>query len=297
MAEGVQVAQHSAEEGAEHGAEPAAEHGAEHSGGHGGSTPHNPSIMAKIVSPMFGGEVHAVPPYAEAIGVSIAVAIGLVAVSAAFTKSMDSWRRRPTRAQAAFEKIIEALDGFIHQLIGHNHRRYVPLVGTLFLYIFFLNLAGIFPGLMSPTSSASVTLGLALVVFLYVQFEGIRANGIGGYLRHFAGEPVWLAPLNFPLHLIGNLARPMSLTLRLFGNIFGEDLAIVILMSLGLVFFPIQFFVSVLAVFTSFVQAMVFSMLTCVYLAEATVHQDAAHGEHADHGHGVVETLTPAAPA
>jgi F-type H+-transporting ATPase subunit a len=262
--------------------------------GHEGGTPHNPSWLNIALRPFFENDPHKIPPYVEAVAASVLTAVVIGVVAATLTRKEKLSVRSPSRGQAALEWVVTWLDSVVTDLIGDQGRNYLPLVGTLFLYIFFMNLSGLIPGWISPTSSASVTAGLAISVFLYVQYEGIRTNGLGGYLKHFAGEPIWLAPLNFPIHIIGELARPVSLTLRLFGNIFGEDLAILILMGLGLAFYPIQFVVTGLAVFTSFVQALVFSMLTCVYIAGATVHEGPHH--EPDEHHGVMEVIPPRPP-
>lgn len=257
---------------------------------HEGGTPHNPSWLNIPLRPFYGNRVDQIPPYAEALTGSLLTAGVLVVVAILLTRNL---KMIPSRTQVVLEFIVQGLDGLTAGLIGPTSRKYLPLVGTLFIYIFLMNLSGLIPGGISPTSSATVTAGLAVSVFLYVQYLGIRENGIGGYLKHFAGEPWWLAPLNFPIHVIGELARPVSLTLRLFGNIFGEDLAIAILMTLSLAFYPIQFAVTALAVFTSFVQALVFCMLTCVYIASATVHE---HDEHAEHDHTPQKALEHSPP-
>lgn len=264
---------------------------------HGGGVPHNPSVVAVALSPLFhGGEV---PHYVEAIAASVITA-GVAALGAyLLTRRMETI---PSRRQAAVEWVVDQLDGFTNGVIGPGSRRYLPLVGTLFIYILLMNLGGIIPLWTSPTANINVTAAMALCVFLYVQYEGIRVNGIGGYLKHFVGEPVWLAPLNFPLHVIGELARPVSLSVRLFGNIFGEDTVIAVLIALvaplviPFKFLPIHFPMLLLALFTSFVQAMVFSILTCIYIAGATVHED-EHGHGHDTGHGVVEQVLPRVPA
>jgi F-type H+-transporting ATPase subunit a len=244
--------------------------------------------VALALQPLFHGQ-H-VPPYAEAIAGSLITAAVTAVVASALVRNMD---RVPGRRQAAMEWVVQQLDGFTAGIIGPESRRYLPLVGTLFIYILLMNLGGLLPFWVSPTANLNVTVALAISVFLFVQFEGIRVNGVRGYLRHFVGEPVWLAPLNFPLHIVGELARPVSLSVRLFGNIFGEDTVIAVL--IGLVapliipfkFLPLQFPMLLLALFTSFVQALVFSILTCIYIAGATVHED-DHGI-TDAGHGALD--------
>lgn len=216
--------------------------------------------------------------------ISMMTALCIALCAFVFTRNL---KRVPGKMQALLEVIYESLDTFVHGLIGDHYKRYLPLVGTIFIYVLIMNLSGIIPGWGSPTANINVPAGLALVVVVFVQYEGIRANGIKGYLMHFVGDPWWLGPLNFPIHAVGELARLLSLTIRLFGNIFGEDVVIVILIFLAGMFtkglVPFQAPMYLLAMFTSFVQAMVFSILTCVYIALMTTH-DESHG-HAEHGH------------
>jgi F-type H+-transporting ATPase subunit a len=272
-------------------------HGAAQAAGHGGGghAEHGSWIQ-------FLYTYHIVPewfPDAVLIGIITAIILGLVAFLA--TRNLQ---RIPSKGQAFLELIVGSLENFVVGLIGPEGRKYLPIVGTLFIYILVMNLSGLIPGWKSPTANINVTVALAVTVFLYVQYQGIRANGLLGYLKHFAGEPLWLAPLNFPIHVIGELARPLSLSIRLFGNIFGEDMVIIILLGLGLGVLggfplPVQVPMYFFGVFTSFVQAMVFSILTCVYIAGATVHEDhGGHdiGEHAE-PHGVMEHASPAAAA
>lgn len=219
--------------------------------------------------------------FPEAVVISFLTALGILGVAILMAKNPS---RIPTPLQSAGEIIYEKLDNFVAPLIGPTYQRYLPLAGTAFLYILTMNLVGLIPGWSSPTANLNVTAGMAIVVVVFVQIEGIRTNGFIGYLKHFVGEPAWLGPLNFPLHIVGELAKILSLSMRLFGNIFGEDVVIIILLGLGAkVFCPIQALLLPLAVFTSFVQAMVFTILMCVYIALMTTHEE--HGEH-DHGSG-----------
>lgn len=224
--------------------------------------------------------------FPELLVISLLTALTIAIVTFLMTRNLQ---RVPDRKQAFLELIYVSLDNFVHGLIGDHYKRYVPLVGTIFIYVLIMNLAGLIPGWASPTANINVPAGLAIVVVLYVQIEGIRVNGLKGYLMHFVGDPWWLGPLNFPIHAIGEVARVLSLTIRLFGNIFGEDVVIVILIALAGMFtkglVPFQAPMYLLAIFTSFVQAMVFSILTCVYIALMTTHEDHGHG-HGEHGHG-----------
>ncbi len=199
--------------------------------------------------------------------------------------------RVPGRLQNLLEWLVDALQRFCKNMIGEPYwRRFTPFVGSLFIYIFLVNAWGLIPGMQAATSTVNTTLALALCTFVMTHYAGFRCAGLG-YLKHFAGEPLWLAPLMFPIHVIGELARPLSLTLRLFGNIGGEEKAIAIFVSLGLLtgaYIPFQLPLSALGLFTSFVQALIFALLSSVYIAGALPHEhhEHAHGKHVEHGHG-----------
>lgn len=178
----------------------------------------------------------------------------------------------PGRLQNALEYVVGTLNEFVKGIIGPGGEKHTPFVGTLFLFILLNNLIGMVPGAMAPTSSLNTTVALALLTFVYVQYHGIRAHGVVGRLKHLAGPIPALAPLMLPIEIIGELARPLSLSIRLFGNIFGEEQVIVILAGLAyfvLPFVPIPYQLPMLlfGIFTSFVQALVFSMLACVYIS------------------------------
>ena len=141
----------------------------------------------------------------------------------------------PGKLQILLEDGLRALLGMMEQWIGPKGPRYFPLVGTLFVFILVSNYLGLVPGFMAPTSSLNVTLGCALTIWVYYHFQGFKEQGVVNYLKHFAmppGSPVWMAPLMLIIEIISHLARVMSLSLRLFGNIFGEELVILIFFSL-----------------------------------------------------------------
>ena len=208
-----------------------------------------------------------------------------------------AYRKRslvPGRLQNLIEFIVEALSNMVVGILGESGRRYVPFLGTLFVYIFTMNIFGLFPGMFSSTSQLNTTLALAICVFVYVQFEGIREQGILGYIYHFAGSPKsvveWcLVPLNLPLHIIGELAKPLSLSLRLFGNISGEDMLLAIFVGLGIAItgafhapawvpgLPLHLPFIFLALLTSFVQALVFALLSTIYFSLMTHHEEEEH--------------------
>ncbi len=192
--------------------------------------------------------------------------------------------RNPGRFQLFIEFCVVALQGFVRNIVGDREARSLaPVIGTFFIYIFALNLFGLIPGFMAPTANTNTTIALALFAFVYVQYVSISRVGLVNYVKHFLGEPLWLAPLMLPLHLIGELARPVSLSIRLFGNIFGEDLVILVLITVGatvlksMFWVPIQFPMMLFAIFTGFVQALVFSMLVAIYITVGITGHDENH--------------------
>jgi len=215
-----------------------------------------------------------------------------------------SWRatrrmeRIPRGMQNVLEFAVESLYAFVRGIIGPQGDKYAPLIATFFLYIFCMNVLGLVPFLKSPTANPTITIALALTAFVMVQVYAIQANGLKGYIKHFTGDIWWLAPLMLPLHIIGELARPLSLSIRLFGNIFGEDMVIAKLVGLAVVVLPfsriggniqaipipLQLPMMLFGIFTSFVQALVFSMLVCIYIAVAVTHEENG-GQEAHEAH------------
>lgn len=173
----------------------------------------------------------------------------------------------PTGAQNVFEPVIEGLENFMVDIMGEEGRPYFPLIATLFLYIFCMNLAGLVPGMFSSTANLNTTLSMALVVFVMTHYIGITRHGFK-YVKHFMGPVWWLAPLMIPIEIISHLSRVLSLTFRLFGNIFAEELVLAILMMLA-GWFLAPGILMFLFLFNSFVQAFIFTMLTMMYLAGA----------------------------
>jgi len=190
----------------------------------------------------------------------------------------------PGRLQILLETLISAVNGLLDENIGPKGRQYLPLVGSVGLFILVGNLMGLIPGLMAPTSNINTTLGCALTVWVYYQFHGLKTQGVGGYLKHFAvppGAPIWIAPVFFPIEVISHLSRVLSLSVRLFGNIFGEELVILILFTI--VPFVVPLPMMFLGIITAVLQAFIFVMLTMIYLQGAVVveHHDQGglHGE------------------
>ena len=185
----------------------------------------------------------------------------------------------PGPLQNFAEVVLEAFLDLLEQMIGKQGRQFLPLVGTVGLFILTSNLLGNLPGFQAPTANWNTTVALALTVFVWYNYAGIRKHGLAGYLKHFCGPIWWLAPIMFPIEFIGHLARPVSLSVRLFGNIFGEESVIGILISLAWLVMPYMIWLGVmlpLSLFTAAVQTFVFIMLTMVYIAGAV---EEGHGE------------------
>ncbi len=173
----------------------------------------------------------------------------------------------PSGAQNLFEVILGGWEDFMVDVMGEHGRPYFALIFTLFIYILFMNWMGLVPGMFASTSNINTPLSMALVVFVATHIVGIKQHGFH-YVKHFTGPVAALAPLMIPIEIIGHLARVLSLTFRLFGNILGEDLVAAILFFLaGMYLAPLP--MMVLGIFTSFVQAFIFSLLTMLYIAAA----------------------------
>lgn len=211
---------------------------------------------------------HAERPWVNFITMQIAVAAVIVAVFALLRPRLSV--DRPGRFQHIFELIHDFLRGTSEEQIGHEGPRYVAYFGTIFLFILFSNLIGIIPGFESPTMFPSVPAGCALATFVYYNLAGIGANGIGRYLAHFAGPMPLLAPLMVPIELISHMARPLSLTIRLFANMYAGEKVTLVFLSLTYFLVPALFMG--LHVFVSFLQAYIFTLLTMMYVSGAVAH-------------------------
>ena len=207
----------------------------------------------------------------------------------------------PGRAQMAAETLVGGLYNMFLAIIGPDARRFTPFLGGLFIFIWFNNLFGMVPmGHAATSAFNTTTFALGLMTFIFVQGWALKLNGLGGYLHHMAGSPKtgmdWgFSILLFPLHLLGELVKPISLGLRLFGNIFGEDTLVATMVILGyiitkLIFgdggfvaflpgVPLQLPFYFLGLLSSTIQALVFTLLATVYIALWV-----PHGDHDDHG-------------
>jgi len=173
----------------------------------------------------------------------------------------------PKKGQNVLEFIIDSLENFMVGITGPEGKFFFPYIATIFIYILFCNLIGLVPGFYSPTANLNTTLSMAICTFILTHVIGIKFHG-AKYIKQFMGPVWWLAPLMFPIELIGHLARVMSLSIRLFGNIFGKEMVLGILFVLGGLYLaplPILF----LGILVSFIQALVFMLLSIIYFVGA----------------------------
>ncbi|HXG54898.1 MAG TPA: F0F1 ATP synthase subunit A [Vicinamibacterales bacterium] len=226
---------------------------------------------------------HVIPPYI----VMCLLIIAFVALLGLLLRRGLSVEN-PGRFQIVIEDLIGSVIGLLDEWIGPKGRKFLPLVSTLGLFILVGNYMGLVPGLMAPTSSINVTLGCAITIWFYYHIQGVKEQGIVKYIAHFWAPPGvhWsMGFLMFPIEVISHTARMMSLSLRLFGNIFGEELVILVLFSIipFLVPLPMMF----LGIVTGALQAFIFMLLSIIYLqgAVAVEHHEDEHGHDAPHGH------------
>jgi F-type H+-transporting ATPase subunit a len=200
------------------------------------------------------------------------VAIIILAIAKMATKSL---RAVPSGAQNVMEAYLGGVTAMGTDVIGPElARRYLPLVAAVGMFIFVSNVIGIIPGFESPTSNINVTLPLAVMVFLYYNYEGIKKNGVVKYFAHFMGPVKILAPLMFPIEIVSHISRIISLSFRLFGNIKGDDLFLWVLLMLAPFIAPLPAYL--LLTFSALLQTFVFMILIYVYLAGA-VAVDSEH--------------------
>jgi F-type H+-transporting ATPase subunit a len=236
--------------------------------------------ITHLLNSLFGGPVaslqHAVgipstPATAitDAFALELLVAAGLIVffILVRATLSVES----PNPAQQVAEMVHEAIGGQAEQIIGHGYQSFQSFVTCIFLFVLLCNLLGAIPGIPAPTTQPVVPLGLALLTFVYYNFHGLRANGLIGYLKQFAGPIWWMAPLLFVIEVISHLARILSLTVRLYANMFASDLVTLVFFSLIPIAIPAIFIALHVAV--SLIQAFVFMLLTMIYLSLAVSHE------------------------
>jgi F-type H+-transporting ATPase subunit a len=243
----------------------------------------HPSPLVAIINALLASlGIHAViPDHMVFVGL-VTLIILFIGLAIRSRLSIDN----PGKFQIILEDIVSFLVGVLEDNMGPKGRQYLPVLGTLFVFILIGNLMGQIPGLGSPTSNINVPFACAISLWLYYHYQGVRAHGIVSYIKHFAvmpGVPLALSPMIFVIEIISHLSRVLSLTLRLFGNIFGEHLVVLILASLVpfIVPLPIQF----LGLIVGPLQAFIFLVLGAIYLTVATHVDDHGDDVSPEHAH------------
>ncbi|PKN32908.1 MAG: ATP synthase F0 subunit A [Deltaproteobacteria bacterium HGW-Deltaproteobacteria-19] len=172
----------------------------------------------------------------------------------------------PGRFQNVMEVVVGALNSLLIDTMGEQGKKFFPLIATLGLFIIVSNLLGLVPGFISPTSSLNMTIAMALIVFVLTHVVGVQTQGLK-YFKQFLGPVWWLIPLMLPIELISHLSRPLSLSVRLFGNIEGGHIVIIVLVILVPLLIPLP--ILILKVLISFIQTLVFMLLSMMYIAGA----------------------------
>lgn len=251
--------------------------GGDHSG-----APHLPSLIGMV----FGSEGFAHHWINVEYAFFVAIFMSIVAYLAYRKRAMI-----PGPLQNVVEMMVEGMYNFIYSILGKDTKTYLPYLGTLFFYILGMNLLGMIPLGHSPSTSINITASLALLTFGFTQYTGIKRLGIVGYMDHMAGQPrsavQWgLVVIMFPMHIIGEIAKPLSLALRLFGNITGEDILVAAFVGLGVslmavmglpnspVGIPLQLPFYFLGLLLSTIQALVFTLLSSIYILMMLPHEE-----------------------
>ena len=207
-------------------------------------------------------------PWADFVVMQFVVVLILVVLALVVRSQLSV--NNPGRLQHTFELFYNFVHSQAEDQVGHESRRYVAYFGTIFLFILFSNLIGIIPIFASPTKTASVTCGCAIATFLYYNLIGVQEHGFK-YILHFMGPKWWLAPLMFPIEIISHLARPLSLTIRLYANMFAGEQVTLVFLQLTKLLIPVVFMG--LHLFVGVVQAYIFMVLTMAYVGGSVAHE------------------------
>jgi len=237
--------------------------------------------FTRLLNHLFGGAVGAflqavgvhpinpAAPFNDAFALELLVVLGLIAffLIVRLTLSVE----KPNPAQQIAELIHEFTGTNGEQIIGHGYERFQAFVTCIFLFVVINNLLGLIPGIVTPTSLPVIPLGIAVLTFVYYHYYGFKEQGFVGYMKHFAGPIWWIAWLLFPIEIVSHFARIMSLTIRLYANMFASDLVTLVFFSLFPLAIPAIFLGLHAAV--SLIQAYVFMLLAMIYLSQAVAHE------------------------
>jgi F-type H+-transporting ATPase subunit a len=224
--------------------------------------------VASLLQALGVQHVNTAAPISDAFALELLVATVLILFFVIVRVSLSV--EKPGVPQQLAEMIHEFTGGQADQIIGHGYERFQTFVTVIFLFVLSCNLIGLIPGINAPTETPVVPLAIAVLTFIYYNFHGFRVQGVKGYLGHFAGPIWWIAPLLFPIEIVSHFARIMSLTIRLYANMFAGGLVTLVFFSLIPLGIPSIFLGLHLAV--SLIQAYVFMLLAMIYLAQATAH-------------------------
>jgi len=226
-------------------------------------------LLGGVVTPLLlkigqapSDSAHPIPNYiAMQVLVVLLMIVGVVLLRTRL--SVES----PGKFQHVMEVVVQFVQGLAEEVIGHGSSRYVAMLGTLGLFVLLCNLLGLIPTLQTPTSNIHVTLGCAVSAFLYYNFQGFRQHGVLGYLKHLSGPMAILAILMFPIEIIGNVGRLLSLSVRLYANMMVGDVLELVFTALLPILVPAVFMA--LHIFVSILQAYIFMLLPAVYISMA----------------------------
>jgi F-type H+-transporting ATPase subunit a len=220
----------------------------------------HPLLFLQFISSKIQTLLHVGDAAANAIVYTWLVIILLFVLSKLATGSL---KMIPSGVQNFMEVVIDGVENMVVETMGEHGRPYFPLIATLALFILVSNLIGLIPGFFPPTANINTTAACAVIVFLSTHIVGIKHHGFH-YLKHFLGPIWWLAPVMFFIEVIGHLSRPVSLTLRLFGNMNGHELVLMIFFGLAPFLVPLP--MMLMGVLVSFIQAFVFMLLAMIYI-------------------------------
>ena len=218
-------------------------------------------FFRKLLAPL-----HLSDASADAVSYTWLIIVLLLVLSLLATSALKSI---PSGMQNFMETVIGGIEGMIVDTMGEHGRPFFPLIATLAIFVLVSNLIGLIPGFFPPTANINTTAACAVIVFISTHVVGIKHHGLG-YIKHFLGPIAWLAPIMFFIEVIGHLSRPVSLTLRLFGNMNGHELVLMIFFGLAPFLVPLP--MMLMGVLVSFIQAFVFMLLAMIYIQGSLEH-------------------------
>lgn len=237
-------------------------------GGEGGEEEAHGFLLLQQIPGLEHAPIHVLGAVFAAIVVAIVAWLGTARIRSGQASPVPTGN---FDLQTILEGIVGMVLSFLESIVGHEGRRFLPLLGTFALFILFSNLLGLVPGFLPPTEHLGTTAVLGLTVFVVTHVVGVKASG-AGYVKHFLGPVWWLAIIMLPIEIISHLARPLSLSVRLFGNMYGDHQVFGLFSSLVPLVVPVL--AMGLGLFVALIQTFVFCLLTMMYIAGAVVHEE-----------------------